>query len=71
MLKEMEDRGMVARPRSQSHVRDKSIEVTRAGLATLCRTLPIANNMQQRLFVDEGSPGGNTIAPPFTSKDML
>ena len=61
MLKTLEEKGMVDRPRSQSDVRAKRIVVTSSGLATLRRALPIAIDVQRRLFGVEGSPGGSLL----------
>ena len=61
MLKTLEDKGMVDRPRSESDVRAKQISVTSGGLATLRRALPIAIDVQRRVFGVEGRPGGSLL----------
>ena len=61
MLKALEAKAMVARPRSQSDVRAKHIEITRAGLSALRHALPVAIDVQQRLFGNEGRPGGSLL----------
>ena len=62
MLKALEGKAMITRVRSRSDVRAKHVELTRAGLETLHRALPIAINVQQRLFGDQGRPGGALLA---------
>lgn len=61
MLKTLEGKGLVARQRSLSDVRAKHVEVTPAGLSALRRTLPIMIDVQQRLFGEEGRPGGSLL----------
>ena len=58
MLKTLEAKGMVARARSAADVRAKDIAVTAAGLKALRRALPVVIEVQQRLFGDDGKPGG-------------
>ena len=62
MLKALEGKAMVTRLRSRSDVRAKYVELTRAGMETLYRALPIVINVQQRLFGDQGRPGGALLA---------
>ena len=58
MLKTLEAKGLVHRPRDPSDVRTKRIEVTPAGLEALRRALPVVIDVQRRLFGAEGAPGG-------------
>ena len=58
MLKALEGKAMITRLRSRSDIRAKHVEVTQAGLGTLHRALPIAVDVQRRLFGDQGRPGG-------------
>lgn len=62
MLKALEGKAMVTRLRSRSDVRAKHVELTQAGLETLHRALPIAIDVQQRLFGAQGRPGGALLA---------
>jgi DNA-binding MarR family transcriptional regulator len=61
MLKTLESKGMIARARGSSDVRTKCIAVTSSGMKTLRRALPVAIEVQQRLFGDEGRPGGSLL----------
>ncbi len=58
MLKALEAKGLVARPRSASDTRTKQVEVTSAGLESLRRTMPIVITIQQRIFGETGAPNG-------------
>ena len=58
MLKTLEGKGLVARPRDPSDVRTKRVEVTAAGLEVLRRAKPLVIDVQRRLFGEEGAPGG-------------
>jgi DNA-binding MarR family transcriptional regulator len=62
MLKILEGKKFVRRPRSTVDVRAKRIEVTAGGLAALRRALPIVIAVQKRLFGEEGKPGGRLLA---------
>ncbi|SEU36032.1 MarR family winged helix-turn-helix transcriptional regulator [Stigmatella erecta] len=62
VLKTLEAKGMVARRRNPSDIRAKHVEVTAAGLAALRSALPLAIEVQQRLFGEEGRPGGSLLA---------
>ena len=62
MLKALESKAMITRLRSRSDVRAKHVELTQAGLETLYRALPIAIDIQRRLFGDQGRPGGALLA---------
>ena len=61
MLKTLERKRLVTRPRSKVDVRAKRIEVTAAGLATLRIALPLVIDVQQRLFGDDGKPAGRFL----------
>ena len=58
MLKALERKEFVLRKRSTSDVRAKHVEVTRKGIKVLQKALPRVIEVQQRLFGDEGKPGG-------------
>lgn len=62
MLKALEGKAMVTRLRSRSDVRVKHVELTQTGLETLYLALPIVIGIQQRLFGDQGRPGGTLLA---------
>ena len=61
MLKTLEGKGLVARPRDPSDVRTKRVEVTSAGLEVLRRAKPVVIDVQRRLFGEEGAPGGRLL----------
>jgi DNA-binding MarR family transcriptional regulator len=61
MLKALEEKGMIARLPSASNVRAKQIELTSAGVTALRRALPIAIEVQRRLFGEDGRPGGKLL----------
>ncbi|KAA9162019.1 MarR family transcriptional regulator [Amycolatopsis acidicola] len=50
MLKALEGKAMVTRPRSEKDVRSKEIRVTTTGVAVLREALPVAIEVQRRLF---------------------
>ena len=58
MLKALEAKRLIARPRSPRDTRAKTVAVTPAGLAALRRALPIAIRVQRDMFGEEGSEGG-------------
>ena len=58
MLKTLEAKGLVARPRDPSDIRTKRVEVTASGLDALRRAKPVVIDVQRRLFGEEGAPGG-------------
>ncbi len=62
MLKVLEGKGLVARTRSLSDERAKRVEVTAAGLTALRHALPVAIEVQRRLFGEEGKVGGSLLA---------
>lgn len=59
MLKTLEDKGLITRPRRTSDVRAKHVKVTAAGLARLRQALPEVIDVQRRMFGDDGMPGGS------------
>ncbi len=61
VLKTLEAKGLVLRPRSTSDVRAKSIEITPAGVKVLRRALPIVIDVQRRIFGKEGNAGGTLL----------
>lgn len=58
MLKALEAKGMVQRPRSISDTRAKTIEIDVAGMAALRAAMPIVIAIQQRMFGEAGAPHG-------------
>ena len=58
MLKTLEAKGLVARPRDPSDVRTKRVELTSAGLEALRQAKPVVIDVQRRVFGEEGRPGG-------------
>ncbi len=61
MLKTLESKGMVARPRNPSDERAKHVEISATGLKALRRALPVVIALQRRLFGDAGRPGGSLL----------
>ena len=61
MLKALEGKGLVARPRSETDTRARRIEVTEAGVAALRRSMPLAIAVQALLFGEAGKPGGDLL----------
>ena len=61
MLKTLESKGLVDRPRSTSDVRAKRVEITASGLTALGRALPVVISVQRKLFGEEGGPGGSLL----------
>jgi DNA-binding MarR family transcriptional regulator len=62
MLKALESKGFVTRSRSADDVRAKHVGITTAGTAVLHKALPIAIDVQRRLFGEDGGPGGSLLA---------
>lgn len=58
ILKALEQKKMIVRRVSASNVRAKRVEVTANGLKALRQALPIAIDVQRRLFGNEGRAGG-------------
>jgi MarR family transcriptional regulator, organic hydroperoxide resistance regulator len=58
MMKTLEAKDWIRRPRSTSDVRAKHVEVTTAGLAVLRRALPVMIGVQREIFGAAGEPGG-------------
>lgn len=58
MLRTLEEKGFVERERGETDSRTKRIAITTPGLATLRRAMPVAIEVQQRLFGEAGRPGG-------------
>ncbi|ART73480.1 MarR family transcriptional regulator [Mycobacterium dioxanotrophicus] len=61
MMKALEGKGWISRPRSSSDVRAKNVEITADGLAVLRRALPVMIELQQQMFGDDGVPGGSLL----------
>ena len=62
MLKALEAKTMIVRTRSAANAVANSVAITPAGLSVLRRALPLAIDVQRRLFGDEGLPGGSLLA---------
>ena len=62
MLKTLEGKGLVTRPRGPVDVRTKHVEVTTAGVETLRQAKPLVIDVQLRLFGAEGRPGGALLS---------
>jgi DNA-binding MarR family transcriptional regulator len=62
MLKTLEAKGMVTRPRSTSDTRTKHVEITSIGLDALRAAMPIAVAIQQRMFGAAGGRDGELLA---------
>lgn len=62
VLKALEGKGLVARPRSKRDTRARHVEVTGAGVAALRRSMPLAIAVQAHLFGGGGKPGGELLA---------
>ncbi|MFG1307314.1 MarR family transcriptional regulator [Xanthobacter autotrophicus] len=58
MLKALEKKGLVARLPSSSDTRAKRVAITSAGLEALKVAMPLAIEIQQRMFGAAGEPGG-------------
>jgi DNA-binding MarR family transcriptional regulator len=58
MLKLLEAKALVSRRRSKLDARAKEIAITAAGLTALRHALPLAIEVQERLFGREGRPEG-------------
>jgi MarR family transcriptional regulator, organic hydroperoxide resistance regulator len=59
MLKALEGKGFIARPRSDVDSRAKQVLLTRGGLGVLREALPRMMHLQEELFGREGLPGGD------------
>jgi DNA-binding MarR family transcriptional regulator len=62
MLRALEHKGLIARPRCSTDVRAKQVQVTAAGVARLRQALPLVIDVQRRLFGDGGMPGGSLLS---------
>ena len=62
VLKALNGKGLVSRPRSETDTRARQIEMTETGVAALRRAMPLAITVQARLFGDAGKPGGDLLA---------
>ena len=54
----LESKKLLSRTRSSTDTRAKRVEVTRAGLKSLRNAMPVAIEIQRRLFGEPGQPGG-------------
>jgi DNA-binding MarR family transcriptional regulator len=62
MMKVLESKGFVSRRQSSVDSRAKEINVTSAGLSALRHALPLAIELQAKLFGEPGRPGGSLHA---------
>jgi DNA-binding MarR family transcriptional regulator len=58
MMKTLETKGWITRPRSTADVRAKNVEVTKSGLTVLRQALPAMIQVQRNVFGAVGEPGG-------------
>jgi MarR family transcriptional regulator, organic hydroperoxide resistance regulator len=58
MMKTLEAKGWITRPRSTTDVRAKHVELTTSGLTVLRQSLPVMIDVQQKVFGPAGEPGG-------------
>jgi DNA-binding MarR family transcriptional regulator len=66
MLKTLEQKGWVKRTSSDVDVRAKNVELTRAGMTRVRKGLPIAIDVQRRLFGESGLPEGELLGSFLT-----
>lgn len=57
VLKALEQKQLVVRPRTASDVRMKAVEITPAGLDILAQTLPLVEAAQRRFFGEDTAAG--------------
>jgi DNA-binding MarR family transcriptional regulator len=58
MLKALETKGLIQRPRSSQDTRTRRVELTAAGLDALRTAFPIIIALQKTMFGAAGAPGG-------------
>jgi DNA-binding MarR family transcriptional regulator len=57
-IRVLESKKLLSRTRSSTDTRAKRVEVTSAGLKSLPDAMPIAIEIQRKLFGERGQPGG-------------
>jgi DNA-binding MarR family transcriptional regulator len=57
-IRVLESKKLLSRTRSSADTAAKRVEVTRAGLKSLRNAMPIAIEIQRKLFGELGQPGG-------------
>jgi DNA-binding MarR family transcriptional regulator len=57
-IRVLESKKLLCRTRSSTDTRAKRVEVTRAGLKSLRNAMPVAIEIQRKLFGERGQPGG-------------
>ncbi|TPW27696.1 MarR family winged helix-turn-helix transcriptional regulator [Pararhizobium mangrovi] len=62
MLKALETKRMVERTPSATNVRANWVQITPGGVAVLREALPLAIEVQRRMFGEEGRPGGDLLS---------
>jgi len=61
VLKALEDKGLIRRSGSEVDTRVRLVAITTTGVTALGRALPIAVEVQARLFGPGGQPGGSLL----------
>ena len=62
VLRALDGKDLVARPRSKTDTRARHIDVTEAGVAALRQVMPLVIAEQARVFGESGKPGGDFLA---------
>lgn len=62
VLKTLEAKNMIARPRSRADARARHVEITETGIVALRQAMPLVIAVQVRLFGAAGKPGGEFLA---------
>ena len=61
VLKALEEKALIRRPGSEADTRVRLVAITATGVRALGRALPIAVEVQARLFGPGGQPGGTLL----------
>jgi DNA-binding MarR family transcriptional regulator len=61
MLKALEAKGMIVRPRSATDTRTRKVEITGAGLKALQASFPVVIQLQRDMFGAAGAPDGELL----------
>ena len=62
MLRALEAKTLISRSQNTRNSLAKNVEITPAGLSALREAIPVAIDVQRRLFGQEGMPGGKLLA---------
>jgi len=57
-IRVLETKKLLSRTRSNTDTRAKQVDITKKGLLTLRSAMPIAIQVQRKLFGEPGQPGG-------------